>query len=99
MDHDALKWILQSADSTGRLAHWRLRLSEFEVEVEHRTNIVHQAAKTISQLALNGKDKSTLEDDIPLLATDENTSENTSKNDYRWVTAVVPAINGDEILT
>lgn len=28
--HDALEWILNRANSTGKLARWQLRLSEFE---------------------------------------------------------------------
>lgn len=34
-DHDSLEWILNLADSSGRLARWRRRLSEFDFEVVH----------------------------------------------------------------
>ena len=35
-DHDSLRWLLNIADVSGRLARWRLRLSEFDFEVVHR---------------------------------------------------------------
>lgn len=42
-DHEALRWILNMADLTGKLARWRLSLSELEFDVFHRFGIKHQA--------------------------------------------------------
>jgi RNase H-like domain found in reverse transcriptase len=33
-DHNSLRWVLNLADAQGRLARWRLRLLEFDFEVQ-----------------------------------------------------------------
>lgn len=60
MDHNAFQWILRMADDTGKLARWRLPLSEFDSEVVHQARIEHQAAN-----------ESPLKDDVPILAVTE----------------------------
>ena len=35
-DHAALRWVLNLSTSGGRLERWRLRLLEFEFEVQYR---------------------------------------------------------------
>ena len=49
-DRDSLRWVLNLADAKGRLAGWRLRLSEYDFVVEHRAGIKHQAAEALSRL-------------------------------------------------
>lgn len=68
MDHDALKWNLNLAYFKGRFTRRRLRLSELDFEVVHRTGAKHQAVNALLRLAINGKDTSPLEVDIQLLA-------------------------------
>ena len=41
-DHDALGWRFTLNDSSGRLMRWRLRLSEFDFEIQYRPGPVHQ---------------------------------------------------------
>lgn len=40
-DHDFVKWILNLAHIAGKLARWRLCLSEYELDVVHRTGTKH----------------------------------------------------------
>lgn len=54
-DHQALKWILTSSDSAGRLARWRLRLLEHDFTVEYKKGIKNQIADAISRLPTYGE--------------------------------------------
>lgn len=74
-DRDSLKIIFSLADATGRLARWRLRLSEFDVDVRHRAGIKHQAADVHSRLTNTEKDQASIKDNSPI-AVLETTSEN-----------------------
>ena len=68
-DHDSLKWVLNLADAKGRLARWRLRLSEFDFDVEHRAGVKHQAADALSRMETTGLDTRPLGDEIPCFTT------------------------------
>lgn len=56
MDYNTWKWILHLVNATGKLARWRLRLSEFEFDVVQRTSIRDQAADTLLRLETGGTD-------------------------------------------
>lgn len=45
--HDALKWILNTAETIGKLLFGRLLLSEFELDVTYRDSIKNQAAEAL----------------------------------------------------
>jgi hypothetical protein len=49
-DHHALKWVPSLAYSQGRLARWRLRLLEFDFEVQYSPGKALFAADTLSSL-------------------------------------------------
>lgn len=66
-DHDSLCWILNLANTTGRLARLRLRLSEFHSDNVVRLEIKHQMATVLSRLRKEGVDNSPLEDELPVL--------------------------------
>ncbi|KAE9301653.1 hypothetical protein PF008_g22691 [Phytophthora fragariae] len=54
-DHAALKWLMTSANLTGKLHRWGLTLQEFDFEVEYRpgaTNVVADALSRIPAKAL-----------------------------------------------
>lgn len=70
-NHDSCKWILNLPDSTGRLAQWRVRLWEYDFDVLHRAGIRHQANDAKSRLQTTGEHKTHLDEDLPLLAIDE----------------------------
>lgn len=78
-DHEALKWILNQVNFTGRLTSWCLSLSEFDYDVLHRAYIKHQTANALSQLATIGEEKSPLEDYILLNATNSHTRQTRPK--------------------
>lgn len=63
--HDASKWNPSLADTTGKLAHWRLHLSEFELSVVHRAGTKSQAVGVVSQLKTSLMDINESDDEFP----------------------------------
>ena len=55
-DHDALRLLLTLSDPSGRLMRWRLRLSEFDFEIQYRPRSVHQVPDALSRLITPGSD-------------------------------------------
>lgn len=53
---------LNLTNSTGKMARWRLRLSEFELDVVYRTVIKHQATDALLRLKTNRDDRMQVED-------------------------------------
>jgi hypothetical protein len=49
-DHHALRWVMNVSDAQGRLARWRLRLSEFTFKVEYHPGAAHHASDALSRL-------------------------------------------------
>ena len=49
-DHHSLRWVLNLSDAQGRLARWRLRLLEFDYEVQYSPGKNHHGADTMSRL-------------------------------------------------
>ena len=67
-DHEPLRWILNIVDVSGRLARWRLRLSEYDFIVEYRPGRKNNLADGMSRMPTAAGDQRKLEDDIPCLA-------------------------------
>ena len=67
-DHEALRWVLNLADSSGRLARWRLRLAEYDYEVQYRPGVKHQLADGVSRLRTDGGDTAPVDDEVPCFA-------------------------------
>jgi RNase H-like domain found in reverse transcriptase len=49
-DHNSLRWVLNLADAQGRLSRWRLRLLDFDFEVQYAPDKEHNGADTLSRL-------------------------------------------------
>ena len=67
-DHEALRWVLNLANSSGRLVRWRLRLEEYDYEVEYRPGVKHQLADGVSRLRTDGGDTAPVDDEVPCFA-------------------------------
>ena len=64
-DHEALRWVLNLADSFGRLRPLRLRLAEYNYEVQYRPGVKHQVADGVSRLRTDGGDTEPVDDEVP----------------------------------
>jgi hypothetical protein len=49
-DHNSLRWVLNLANAQSRLARWRLRLLEFDFEVQYAPGKEYHGAETLSRL-------------------------------------------------
>ena len=49
-DHEVLKWLVTYKESTGRFERWRLRLLEYDFEIQYCKGTEHQAADALSRL-------------------------------------------------
>lgn len=74
-DYNALRWLLNVNNATGRLARWRLRSTEFDFNVQYRSGINHLPTDALSHMPAGGNDETRLEDEIPCLFVDEDVSE------------------------
>ena len=49
-DHQALKWLKNCKDPSSRLMRWRLRLEEYDYEIEYRKGKENGAADALSRM-------------------------------------------------
>lgn len=61
-------------DATGKLARWRLKLSEFKLGVLHRAGIKHEAADALSRLPATGNNETPSRDDDTILDITDDTA-------------------------
>jgi len=64
-DHSALRWMLDMDGAHGRLARWRIRLSELDYLDETRAGAAHHAADTMSRIATPAVDTRPVPEEIP----------------------------------
>ena len=81
-DHDALRWLLTLSEPSSRLMRWRLRLSEFDFEIQNRPGRVHQVPDALSRLITPGSDTKPVDDEIPKFG-DHNVLVTTRANTQR----------------
>lgn len=67
MDHEALRWIVATAETTGKLSRWSLGLSEFDFDIMLRAGVKNQAADALLHLMISGEDKKILDDEVRVL--------------------------------
>lgn len=66
-DHDDLKTILKLASATDRLETWWVRLMGCAFWSVHRADLKRQAASALSQLLIEGTDKSRIDTERPVM--------------------------------
>jgi len=66
-DHQALRWIYSTTDSSGRLMRWRLRLSEYTCDIKYKPGASHHAPDFLSRTDSDAAVED-INDDIPCLA-------------------------------
>jgi hypothetical protein len=49
IDHQPLKWLMESDKLTGKLARWALMLMEYDFKVVHRAGLVNMDADGLSR--------------------------------------------------
>ena len=76
-DHQALRWVMNLSDAQGRLARWRLRLAEFDFQVEYRPGSSNHAADTMSRLEPDHQStpEEPIDTDIPVLTLEDAASQ------------------------
>jgi hypothetical protein len=67
-DHHSLRWVLNLSDAQVLLARWRLRILEFDFEVEYFPGKEHHGADTMSRLTTSPQPE--VNPDIPVPAID-----------------------------
>ena len=70
-DQDSLCWTLNLTKSIGRLARWRMLLSEFDYETDNIPGRANGVPDTMSCLLTPGENKTPLDTDVPVLDVDE----------------------------
>lgn len=73
-DHGSLKLILNITDTACWFAQRHLRLSIYDFVLVHRVGVKHQVADTLSRLQTTGEDPTYFDDELPVLAIDEQQS-------------------------
>ena len=64
-DHSSLRWLMNINDPSGRLMRWRLRLSEFDFEVQYKKGKANTQADALSRLQTLGETTASVDDAIP----------------------------------
>lgn len=78
-DHDAPKWALGYTDLKKNLMQWRMRLSEFKLDVVHCDGRKYQATNALSGLKTIRTDQTLIETDIAVLCISVCTPERRGK--------------------
>lgn len=66
-DYEALKWLLTTPDSLGKLTRWIHHLSESYFDLVHKAGIKYQAPDALSGLDTNEEDRISPDDNLPVL--------------------------------
>jgi len=67
-DHQALRWVLTTTTCTNnRLNRWRVRLAEFDYDVEYKPCQRHAVADAMSRIPTAEKDENPIPEEIPIV--------------------------------
>lgn len=66
-DHRALQWIFTTQCTNNRLNRWRLRLAEFDFDIEYKQGRKHTMADGLSRLLTDGLDTAPISEEIPVV--------------------------------
>lgn len=67
-DHSALQWLPNLVHTSGKLARWRLRLSNWEFDVINQPGVKHQAADALLPIGIQGLEDSAIFENVPFLS-------------------------------
>ena len=67
-DHQALKWMMNLGNASGRLERWRLRLMEYDFTVHYKKGRMNTIADCVSRLPTYGETGTSPDLEIPSLA-------------------------------
>lgn len=69
-DHQALRWVFNLDDPTGRLSRWALRLQDFDFEVRYKKGSDNAVADAVSRLPTYGRCDFEVDVDLPVYIVD-----------------------------
>lgn len=74
-DHAALRSTFVGSKASGRITRWRLRLAEFDCELQHKPGRWHHVPDALSRLLTEGRDETPLDVVVPVLAVTRSTAD------------------------
>ena len=81
-DHNALRWLFNIAEPSGRLMRWRLRLAEFDFEIQHKKGRLNTQADALSRLKTDAETVYDPEADVvPVYLAEEEIARREEDND------------------
>lgn len=67
-DHRTMRWICTTTSCTNnRLIRWRLRLAEFDHDVEYKSGQCHAVADAMSRITTDGEHQHLIPEKVPLV--------------------------------
>lgn len=81
--YQALNWILDSKKSSGCLVRCRLRVMEFEFEIQHSSGRKHMVVDALPRLPATPTDDSDLDNEIPTYKANEAHAINDTESDIK----------------
>lgn len=68
-DHRPLEWLMSLKDPSSKLVRWRLKLSEFEFNINYKKGTTNNGADALSRLEINTNETSSIIETLPITST------------------------------